>query len=621
LLLLTACGSDSVTPAPDPTPVPTPTPAGIGAAGGTVSGPAGARVVIPAGALSAATAIAVTQDGAGAPALPAGITSAGDIFAFTPHGTTFAAPASVTVPFDPARLVAGRTAVVLKAAPGGAWETLPAPTITGSTATVTTSSFSFFIVASAARTLAVVSGDAQTGIAGAALAAPLVVRVRNAATQAPESGVVVSFAVSTGAGSVGTATVTTNADGLASTVWTTAAGVSPTVTATAPGVTTPAVFTATIIVPPPARSLAIVSGNAQTGIAGAALAAPLVVRLRNAATQAPESGVIVSFAVSTGAGSVGNATVTTNADGLASTVWTLAASASPTVTATAPGVTTPAVFTATVAPIPQITTSTIPNGSVGERYLAPLAATGVSVFATWTVSSGSLPAGITLADVGELRGTPTVVGTSTFTVRVTEGGQSATRQLTLTIAPAPFRLAVTTATLPNAIGFAPYRVELQSNGANTGPLTWSAQGLATFGLELRSEGVLQGTPNVERQLELTFCVSNGTQQACRGLSLLVTQRLTIATSQIRIDLPEVSRVPNGFAVDQQLRAEGGTLGPYTWALLAGQLPVGVTLTAEGRLLGRVTDPGPVTTTITVRLRDGLSTVDRVIPMQYVCCFQ
>lgn len=71
---------DSSTPA-------LPAKSGIGAAGGTVSEASGAQIVIPAGALSVSTPIAVTQDSTGAPALPAGVTAAGPIYAFTPHGT------------------------------------------------------------------------------------------------------------------------------------------------------------------------------------------------------------------------------------------------------------------------------------------------------------------------------------------------------------------------------------------------------------------------------------------------------------------------------------------------------------------------------------------------------
>src|SRR3982751_1100375 len=67
-----------------------PPPSGIGTAGGTVMEASGAKVVIPSGALSTNTDIKVTQTATGAPALPAGVTALGDIYAFTPHGTSFA---------------------------------------------------------------------------------------------------------------------------------------------------------------------------------------------------------------------------------------------------------------------------------------------------------------------------------------------------------------------------------------------------------------------------------------------------------------------------------------------------------------------------------------------------
>src|SRR6185503_9132317 len=91
-------GGGGSPPAPAP---PAPAPSGIGAAGGTVTEASGAQVVIPANALSTATNIAVTQTSAGAPALPAGVTAYGPIYALTPHGTSFAVPVTITVPFDP----------------------------------------------------------------------------------------------------------------------------------------------------------------------------------------------------------------------------------------------------------------------------------------------------------------------------------------------------------------------------------------------------------------------------------------------------------------------------------------------------------------------------------------
>ncbi len=53
---------------------------------------------------------------------------------------------------------------------------------------------------------------------------------------------------------------------------------------------------------------------------------------------------------------------------------------------------------------------------------------------TWSVSSGSLPAGISLSADGTLSGTPTATGTSSFTVKVTDANsQTATQATSITI--------------------------------------------------------------------------------------------------------------------------------------------------------------------------------------------
>ena len=105
----------------------------IGAAGGTLAGPGGAQLVIPAGALAQPAPITITQDGAGAPALPPGSTALGAMFALTPHGTAFAAPATLSVPFDPSLVPAGSTPAMLKtnAAQTG-WDVVAGATVAGS---------------------------------------------------------------------------------------------------------------------------------------------------------------------------------------------------------------------------------------------------------------------------------------------------------------------------------------------------------------------------------------------------------------------------------------------------------------------------------------------------------
>jgi uncharacterized delta-60 repeat protein len=124
-------------------PPPPPPPSGIGAAGGTVTEASGAQVVIPAGALAANTNIAITQSSAGAPPVPADITAIGPIYAFTPHGTTFASPVTITVPFDASQVPAGRTPVLYKTdATRTSWAEVPGATLSGATMTAEVTSFS-----------------------------------------------------------------------------------------------------------------------------------------------------------------------------------------------------------------------------------------------------------------------------------------------------------------------------------------------------------------------------------------------------------------------------------------------------------------------------------------------
>ena len=64
--------------------------------------------------------------------------------------------------------------------------------------------------------------------------------------------------------------------------------------------------------------------------------------------------------------------------------------------------------------------STYPDGTIGSGYAVTLSATDGSAPYTWSLASGSLPAGLALdASAGTIAGTPTTAGTSSFTVRAT----------------------------------------------------------------------------------------------------------------------------------------------------------------------------------------------------------
>jgi hypothetical protein len=169
----------------------------------------------------------------------------------------------------------------------------------------------------APATIMVVSGDTQTGPAGAALSQALVVRVSDSRDR-PVANQTVGFAVDAGGGQVAPSSTTTNADGLASTAWT----LGPTagqqrVRAQATGNGAPANlavnFTASALSGSAGR-LVLVSGDAQVGSVGTALAEPLVVRVTDGLGN-PVGGVTVAWSVS-GGGSIDPASAVSGTDGL-----------------------------------------------------------------------------------------------------------------------------------------------------------------------------------------------------------------------------------------------------------------------------------------------------------------
>ena len=101
---------------------------------------------------------------------------------------------------------------------------------------------------------------------------------------------------------------------------------------------------------------------------------------------------------------------------------------------------------------PSITTESLPNGTVGTAYRQTLAATGSDII-TWSISSGSLPDGLTLnPDTGEITGTPTTANSYSFTVKAKNTYGSKTKELTITINDAKtYSVSVTPAkiTLPS----------------------------------------------------------------------------------------------------------------------------------------------------------------------------
>lgn len=84
---------------------------------------------------------------------------------------------------------------------------------------------------------------------------------------------------------------------------------------------------------------------------------------------------------------------------------------------------------------PAIVTTTLPGGTVGTAYSQPLTAAGHAPI-SWTIASGSLPAGLTLSG-DTISGTPTAAGTYTFTVNASNAAGSDSQELSIVIASVP----------------------------------------------------------------------------------------------------------------------------------------------------------------------------------------
>jgi hypothetical protein len=115
--------------------------------------------------------------------------------------------------------------------------------------------------------------------------------------------------------------------------------------------------------------------------------------------------------------------------------------------------------TGSASTLSAITTSSLPGGTLNTAYSATLAASGGTLPYTWSII-GSLPGGLKLNSVtGEISGIPTVVGSFSFSVRVTDSANpvaSITKALSITIAAAPTNLTIwPSTTVPTLVDAGP----------------------------------------------------------------------------------------------------------------------------------------------------------------------
>ena len=270
-------------------------------------------------------------------------------------------------------------------------------------------------------------------------------------------------------------------------------------------------------------------------------------------------------------------------------------------------------FTIIIRDALEITTATLPSGATTIPYSITLAATGGSGTRTWSVSAGSLPAGLTLnPTTGQLSGTPTAAGSFPVTIKVVDtAGASAERAFTLSIAAT---LVITTPSLPGGTVGTAYSTTLTATGG-TLPYSWRVKsGSLPTGLTMSGTGVISGTPTAHGTFNFVAEVTDSTvatiNTAEKPFSIVVSPPpLSITTTT----LPGGTV---GLAYSQALSASGG-VSPYSWSILSGSLPGGLGLNSTtGAITGTPTAAG--TFSFTARVTDNVGTTsDRALSITIV----
>jgi hypothetical protein len=191
-----------------------------------------------------------------------------------------------------------------------------------------------------------------------------------------------------------------------------------------------------------------------------------------------------------------------------------------------------AVLTVKIEPPPMITTTTVPDATLGAAYTAPITATGGVPPLSWSLSSGTLPKGLALGSsttgTVNITGKATVAGVSTFTVTVTDatGASNTSPQFQIVVSSLAF---TTTSPLPSGtVGVAYAGVQFAATGG-TSPYAFS---LATGsnlppGLQLNA-GDLTGTPTTEGSFSFGISVTDSENPAA-----VITNTFTLVVNPVQ----------------------------------------------------------------------------------------
>lgn len=221
-----------------------------------------------------------------------------------------------------------------------------------------------------------------------------------------------------------------------------------------------------------------------------------------------------------------------------------------------------------------------------------------------SVVAGALPPGLTLSQAGQLTGTPTEAGSFAFTVRASNAFGSADLATSITVAQGAS--STTLAVTPNPVatgGSLTLTATVSAGVAATGTVTFT-EGATVLGSALvAADGTASVTTSALSAGHHTVVATYSGSAALLGSASAPSDVDVVDPVTIGTPLPDGTV---GVAYSATVPRTGGEL--ITFAVTAGSLPAGLTLSAAGQLTGTPAAAGAFTFTITAT--NSVSTASR-----------
>lgn len=220
----------------------------------------------------------------------------------------------------------------------------------------------------------------------------------------------------------------------------------------------------------------------------------------------------------------------------------------------------------TVNHAPTITTDSLPNGTEGTSYSQTLTATGTAPI-TWSVTSGSLPTGLTLNEsTGLISGTPTSQGTSNFTVTASNNSGSDSEELSIIIdeqTDVPVTgVSLNTSTL-NLIegGTDTLTATVEPNNATNRNVTWSSDNPSVATV---NNGVVSAVSEGTATITVTAQGDSTKSASCTVTVTAAAVPVTgVTLSQTQASLYS-NRTPNTLTLTATVAPDNATNQAVTW---------------------------------------------------------